>query len=79
MQSLQKFCRINGRLAVQMLQNDILGLTHACNFLSQKFLIEKLAYLETDLCIFIRIERCNTGLGGTEGLAAQSLLLVLVK
>ena len=62
-----------------MLKKNILCLANACQLLFQTFIIKELVYLEADLRIFIRIERCDTGFGGTERLAAQTLLLILIE
>ena len=43
------------------------------------FFIEKFTYLETDLRIFVRIERCDTGFGGSERFTAQTLFLILIE
>ena len=45
---------------VKVLEQDVLLLRDADNFFSQKIIVKKLAYLEADLGIFVRIKRCNT-------------------
>ena len=46
-----------------------------CHFIFQSCLVlEQFADLETDLRVFVRIERRDTGLGGTEGLACPDAL-----
>ena len=62
-----------------MLQKNVLHLTDALCLLLQQFLIKKLADLETDLRIFVGIERSNSGLGGAERLTAQPLLFILIE
>ena len=43
-----------------MLEQDVLLFRNTDNFFSQKIIVKKLAYLEADLGIFVRIKRCNT-------------------
>ena len=62
-----------------MLKCYVFGLTDTYNFLFQCFLIKELTYLEADLCIFIRIEWSNSGLGGAKGLTSQTSLLISIK
>ena len=43
-----------------MLQHDVLRLAGALYLFFSELLIEQLADLETDLCILVRIERCDS-------------------
>ena len=64
---------------IKVLKCYVLGLTDTCNLLFQCFLIKELAYLKTDLCIFVRIERSDSRFCGTEGLSTKALFLILVE
>ena len=78
-EGLQQLLRFDYRLVVQVLEKHILQLADPLRLLPQNLLVEKLAYLEADLGIFIGIERRDAGFGGAEGLPAQPFLLVLVQ
>ena len=67
----QDILNLQSRFVIQMLKNDILLLQNPGNLVFQELLIEELADLEADLCIFIRIERSDSGLCRTEGLSYQ--------
>ena len=71
---------IESRLMIQILQNHIFLYAYIGDLIAKiLFVCEQLADLETDLCVFIRIEGRDTGLGGTEGFSSQTFLLALVK
>ena len=76
---LSKLVRIDRILMVEVNKKRILDLEDSADLLAQCLFVEQLAYLETDLRILIGEERSDTGLGGTECLAAQSLLFILIK
>ena len=71
--------RFQKRFVIEMLKCYVFGLTDTYNFLFQCFLIKELTYLEADLCIFVRIERSDSGFCGTESLAAKTLLFILIE
>ena len=75
----QDILNLQSRFVIQMLKNDILLLQNPGNLVFQELLIEELADLEADLCIFIRIEGSDSGLCRTEGFLTKTLLLALVK
>ena len=62
-----------------MFQKCIFQRKYAGQFVLKLFLFEKFTDLESDLCIFIGIKRCDSGFGGTKSPAAQPLLFILVK
>ena len=64
---------------VQVLQEHILLLRDAYNLLFEKIIVKKFAHLESDLGIFVRIERSNPGFCRTERLSSQPFLLVSIK
>ena len=78
-QGSQQFFRVDQRLMIQMLQKHILHLTDTLYLFRQQLLVEKLAYLESDLGVLIGIKGGNSGLCGSEGFSAQPFLLILVK
>ena len=63
-------------LVVQMLEEHVLHFARGSQPFHQPFLIEQVAQLDADLGVFVRVEGGDAALGGAEGLAAQSLLLI---
>ena len=78
-QLIHNVFRFQKRLMIEMLKCYVLGLADTYDLLFQCFLIKKLTYLEADLCIFVRIERSDSGFCGTESLAAKTLLFILIE
>ena len=61
-------------------QENVFFDTDICDLLCQdRLVLEQLIYLEADLGIFVGVKRRDAGLGGSEGLAAQSLFLQLIE
>ena len=76
-ESCENLVRIQLRLMVQMLDQHIFDLADTVYLVAQLLLAsEKLAHLETDLCVFVTVKRCDAGLGRSKGLTGQSRLLV---
>ena len=66
-------------LVVQVHEKRVLDRKDMVDPVIQDVVIEQLADLEPDLCILIREKWSNPGLGGSEGLSAQTFLLALIK
>ena len=45
---------------INVLKQEVLDLANACKFFLKLIGVEKIAYLETDLSILVRIERSDT-------------------
>ena len=63
-------------LVIEVLKDDVLHLDRSKQAGAQPFLVVKIRHLHADLGVLVGIEGGDAGLGGTEGLAAQALLLV---
>ena len=48
------------RCMIKLTQNRILDLDNLVQTILEDLLIEELVYLKTDLCILVRIERCDS-------------------
>ncbi len=66
MQCVEKLCRNDRRLVVQMLEDHVFLLCDPLDLLFQELLIKELAHLETDLCILVRVKRCDPRLRGAK-------------
>ena len=55
---------------VEVHEKCILNLEDPADLLTKCLFVEQLTYLETDLGVFVREERSDAGLGGTECLAS---------
>ena len=77
--SVEQLIRIDRRLVIQMLKQYVLLLKNSVYLLFQSVLMEQLLHLETDLCILIGIERCDTRLCRAEACLTESLLFILVE
>ena len=64
---------------IKVLKQHIFLLCDADNLFPEQLFVEKLAHLESDLCIFVRIERSDSGFCGTERFSPESLFLISVK
>ena len=62
-----------------MLKQEVLNLANVLELFFKLVGIEKIADLETDLCIFIGIERSDTRFCRAELLVRKTLLLVCVE
>ena len=71
---------VDGIFVVEVCQENILLHTDALDFFQQLIVAHKeLIDLPADLCVFIGIKRCDTGLSGAEGFACQTLFFTFVK
>ena len=69
---------VQGGLVVQVLEQDVLHLYGAAQPLPETVLVKQVAHLDARFGVLVRIEGGNTALGGAEGFAAQTLLLIPV-
>ena len=67
------------RCMIKLTQDRILDLDNLVQTILEDLLIEELVYLQTDLCILVREERCDTGLRGAIALTGESRLLECIE
>ena len=70
---------IHRRLVVKVLEHDVLEGADLLRPLPENLRVKKLADLETDLGVLVRVKRRDAGLRGAKRPAAESLLFILVK
>ena len=69
---------VQKRLVVEMFKEHVLDLTDLLQTLHQPLFIKELADLDAIFGIFVGVEGSDSGLGGTERMTAQPLLLILI-
>ena len=63
---------------IEMHKERILNGADVFDLLAQRLFVEELSRLNADFRVLIRIERCDAGLCGTEGLTREARLLIAV-
>ena len=58
--SIEKLISVDRRLVIEMFKKNVLCFKNSLDLYLESLFVKQLLYQETYLCIFIRIERCDT-------------------